>query len=396
MAAVPPHASEENKCRTRIRIPQKFRRTRNSRRKKKRPARRRFGVRYLIIGLVVIVGGIFAFREVHQRLIYVYEYDARIAGDMVTVSSRVAGWVTKLPVSEGALIDGDQMLVKIDDRESRLLIKQLQAQKDAIAAQRARLVSERKLVDSQTKTRVNTQLAAVNAAAATVSSLKPQLDNAKSQLEQDEALFRKKVIARRQFDQTRTTMQRIDGEYRTRVAELEEARNKLREARADRQRLSVLDSEINILVHEEDELQAQLERQRLDLKDRTIGSPVQGVVDRVFVEEGEYVTPGQRLLLVHDPKKVWIDANVKETDIRKVKIGQTVDVTVDAFPDKKFAGKVIAIGNAATSEFALLPTPNPSGNFTKITQRLRVRVAIDQEQNLLRPGMMVEVFIDVR
>ena len=363
---------------------------------KKRHARRRFGVRYLIIGLVVIVGGIFAFREVHQRLIYVYEYDARIAGDMVTVSSRVAGWVTKLPVSEGELIDGDQMLVKIDDRESRLLIKQLQAQKDAIAAQRARLVSERKLVDSQTETRVNTQLAAVNAAAATVSSLKPQLDNAKSQLEQDEALFRKKVIARRQFDQTRTTMQRIDGEYRTRVAEQEEARNKLREARADRQRLSVLDSEINILVHEEDELQAQLERQRLDLKDRTIGSPVQGVVDRVFVEEGEYVTPGQRLLLVHDPKKVWIDANVKETDIRKVKIGQTVDVTVDAFPDKKFAGKVIAIGNAATSEFALLPTPNPSGNFTKITQRLRVRVAIDQEQNLLRPGMMVEVFIDVR
>ena len=363
---------------------------------KKRPARRRFGVRYLIIGLVVIVGGIFAFREVHQRLIYVYEYDARIAGDMVTVSSRVAGWVTKLPVSEGELIDGDQMLVKIDDRESRLLIKQLQAQKDAIAAQRARLVSERKLVDSQTETRVNTQLAAVNAAAATVSSLKPQLDNAKSQLEQDEALFRKKVIARRQFDQTRTTMQRIDGEYRTRVAEQEEARNKLREARADRQRLSVLDSEINILVHEEDELQAQLERQRLDLKDRTIGSPVQGVVDRVFVEEGEYVTPGQRLLLVHDPKKVWIDANVKETDIRKVKVGQTVDVTVDAFPDKKFAGKVIAIGNAATSEFALLPTPNPSGNFTKITQRLRVRVAIDQEQNLLRPGMMVEVFIDVR
>ena len=80
----------------------------------KRPARRRFGVRYLIIGLVVIIGGIFAFREVHQRLIYVYEYDARIAGDMVTVSSRVAGWVTKLPVSEGELIAGDQMLVKID------------------------------------------------------------------------------------------------------------------------------------------------------------------------------------------------------------------------------------------------------------------------------------------
>jgi membrane fusion protein (multidrug efflux system) len=362
----------------------------------KRPSRRHFGVRYIMIGLVVIVGGIFAFREIHQRIIYVYEYDARIAGDMVTVSSRVAGWVTKLPVTEGQLVDGNQMLIKVDDRESNLLIKQLQAQKDAISGQRDRLIAERKLVDSQTETRVNTQLASVNAAKATVSALKPQLENAQSQLAQDQALFKKKVISRRQFDQTRTTMQRIDGEYRTRVAELEEARNKLREVRAETQRLAVLDSEIVILIHEEDELKAQLDRQRLDLKDRTIGSPVTGVVDRVFVEEGEYVTPGQRLLLVHDPKKVWIDANVKETDIRKIKVGQVADVTVDAFPDKEFKGRVIAIGNAATSEFALLPTPNPSGNFTKITQRLRVRVAIDQEQNMLRPGMMVEVFIDVR
>ena len=361
-----------------------------------RPKRRRFGVRYLIIGLVVIVGGVFAFREIHQRLIYVYEYDARIAGDMVTVSSRVAGWVTALPVTEGQLINSDQMLVKIDDRESKLLVKQLEAQRDAIKAQRDRLITQRSLVDVQTKSRVNTQLAAVNAAAATVDALKPQLENARSNFAREKALFKKKVISRRQFDQTRTTMQQVDGEYRTSVAELEEARNRLREARADQQQLAVLDSEIEILVHEENELYAQIDRQRLDRADRTIGSPVNGVVDRVFVEEGEYVTPGQRLLLVHDPKRVWIDANVKETDIRKIKIGQVADVTVDAFPDKKFSGKVIAIGNAATSEFALLPTPNPSGNFTKITQRLRVRVAIDQEQNLLRPGMMVEVFIDVR
>jgi membrane fusion protein (multidrug efflux system) len=344
----------------------------------------------------VIVGGIFAFREVHQRLIYVYEYDARIAGDMVTVSSRVAGWVTALPVTEGQLINTDQMLVKIDDRESKLLVKQLEAQRDAIKAQRGRLVTQRSLVDVQTKSRVNTQLAAVNAAAATVDALKPQLENAQSNFAREKSLFKKKVISRRQFDQTRTTMQQVDGEYRTSVAELEEARNRLREARADQQKLAVLDSEIEILVHEENELYAQIDRQRLDRADRTIGSPVNGVVDRVFVEEGEYITPGQRLLLVHDPKRVWIDANVKETDIRKVKIGQVAEVTVDAFPDKKFSGKVIAIGNAATSEFALLPTPNPSGNFTKITQRLRVRVAIDQEQNLLRPGMMVEVFIDVR
>ena len=362
----------------------------------KTPPRRRGVLRYVIIAVVLVVGGIFGTREVHQRLNYVYEYDARIAGTLITVSSRDAGWVTSMPVKEGDQIKKDGLLVTIDDRESKLLAKQLEAQIDGVKAQRARLVAERKLVDVQTESKIRTQLSSVSAAAAAVSALEPQLKLAEIDFKRDEELVNKRVIPRRQFDQTRTNMQRIDGEYRMAVAELEESRSMLHEARADRQRLEVLDTEIGILEHETEELAAQLARQKLDLEDRTIGMPIGGVVDRTFVEIGEYVTPGQRLLLVHDPRNVWIDANVKETDIRELKIGQTVNVTVDAYPDRSFAGKVFAIGNAATSEFALLPTPNPSGNFTKITQRLRVRIAIEQEEQILRPGMMVEVFIDVR
>tara|TARA_Y100000766_G_scaffold193790_1_gene166654 strand:+ start:51 stop:491 length:441 start_codon:yes stop_codon:yes gene_type:complete len=143
------------------------------------------------------------------------------------------------------------------------------------------------------------------------------------------------------------------------------------------------------------ELQAKLAEQRLDMSDRTIRSAIQGVVDKTFVEVGEYVTPGQRLALIHDPDVIWIDANIKETDIRKTKVGDKVEVSVDAYPDRQFTGTVKVIGNATTAEFALLPSPNPSGNFTKITQRLPVRIAIDQQQRLLRPGMMVEIKIDV-
>ena len=108
------------------------------------------------------------------------------------------------------------------------------------------------------------------------------------------------------------------------------------------------------------------------------------------------MTPGQRLALVHDPETIWIEANIKETEIRKLKIGQEVDVSVDAYPDTQFRGRVLSVGNATTSEFALLPSPNPSGNFTKITQRLPVRIAIEQQGGLLRPGMMVEINIDIR
>ncbi|MGH6662111.1 MAG: HlyD family secretion protein, partial [Rhodospirillales bacterium] len=141
---------------------------------------------------------------------------------------------------------------------------------------------------------------------------------------------------------------------------------------------------------------AKLDHQKLDFADRTIKSPIDGVVDKTFVRIGEYVTPGQRLALVHDPSKIWIEANIKETEIRNLKPGQVVEVSVDAYPGREFRGRVLTVGHAATSQFALLPTPNPSGNFTKITQRLPVRIVIDQQAGLLRPGMMVEINIDIR
>ena len=128
-------------------------------------------------------------------------------------------------------------------------------------------------------------------------------------------------------------------------------------------------------------------------KRQVIESPLKGIVDRRFANVGEYVTPGQRLVLAHDPNRIWIEANIKETQVRRLKEGQTVIVSVDAYPDEAFEGRIERIGNTATSAFALLPSPNPSGNFTKITQRLPVRIAINQRDGRLRPGMMVEVTI---
>ena len=93
---------------------------------------------------------------------------------------------------------------------------------------------------------------------------------------------------------------------------------------------------------------------------------------------------------------MWIKANIKETEIRHLRVGQLVEVTVDAYPNKIFAGELVRIGNAATSQFALLPNTNPSGNFTKITQRLPIKVAVKQEQQLLKLGMMAEIAIDIR
>ncbi|MFW5824169.1 MAG: HlyD family secretion protein, partial [Marinobacter sp.] len=116
---------------------------------------------------------------------------------------------------------------------------------------------------------------------------------------------------------------------------------------------------------------------------------------RTFVETGEYLSAGQPILMMYQPDNVWIEAKVKETDVRKLSVGQAVKIRVDAWPDRDFSGEVELIGRSATSEFALIPSSNPSGNFTKVTQRIPVRISVDEgDRSLLSPGMMVVVSVD--
>ena len=359
-----------------------------------RPSRKL--LRLVLIVAILSVAVYYGGREVTSRIDYVYTEDSRIQADLIVVSSRVDGWVTSLGITEGSTIAAGKVLAAIDSRESKLRVVELKAQISGIEAERSRLAAERRLVDEQTASLYFSERSQLESAQVTVSSLQPQLDLAKRELQRAKSLFDRKVFSRRQLDQADTAQQQIDRETRMAVADLKAAQAKLKEAGAERTKLDVLDGEISILKHRKAEMMARLEHQKLDLADRTIKSPENGVVDKTFVKVGEYVTPGQRLALVHDPDKIWIEANIKETQIRKLKIGQRVELGVDAYPDIAFEGRVLSIGNATTSEFALLPSPNPSGNFTKITQRLPVRIALQQKDGLLRPGMMVEVNIDIR
>ncbi len=353
--------------------------------------KRRFAIA-LVIG---VLGTLFGGLEIHDRVTNIHEVDARIGGDLITVSSRVAGWVTSISVTEGDDVEPNTVLLAIDSRESALKARELEAQIASLRAEKERTLAEKRLVDKETAAKLKSEQARLVGAQVTVSSLDPQLELAKREHERSKSLFQTRVVSRRQLDQAETELKKIEREHRIAVADLHSAEAKLAEVEAERERLHVLDSAVAVYIHREQELQAKLDEQRLDHSDRTIRSAISGVVDKTFVEVGEYVTPGQRLALIHDPDVIWIDANIKETDIRKTKVGDVVQVSVDAYPDREFTGKVQVIGNATTAEFALLPSPNPSGNFTKITQRLPVRIAIDQQDRLLRPGMMVEIKIDV-
>ncbi|MDC0033152.1 HlyD family secretion protein [Alphaproteobacteria bacterium] len=358
---------------------------------------RRFGrvVRNVMLGLSGIAGLALLGAWVYDRFSHIYLDDARITADVISVSSRVSGGITKVSVSEGDSVKAGDVLVFIDDRDAMLRLAELDARLLSIDAERARLRAMKQMVDRQTSSQYKVRRSQLQAARAALAGRQSDLELAKTDFERTKKLLARKVVSRQRWEERRSAFRVAEQAFQQARAEVAAADASLVEASAYRERLLVFDRELAAMTHQKTEMQAQHDRQTLDMQDRVIRSPINGVIDKTFVNSSEYVSAGQRLLMLHDPTKVWVSANIRETDIKHLKLGSGAAVTVDAYPDEVFRGKITRIGNAATSEFALLPTPNPSGNFTKIAQRLPIRIELETKSALLRPGMMVEVDIGI-
>ncbi len=328
----------------------------------------------VVIGLVAIaVWG-------YGRLCHITENDARVRADMITVSSRVDGWITERPVTDGQKITRGEELVVIDQREAGLKLAELHAKAESILLQRERSAIQLRMAETTARD-------AVLSAQARQRSTAAQLEQARREFRRADALVGR-MVSRELWEQRQTQLHQAEAAERAASATLADARAKLGD-------IDVLRKEVDGLAQDAAQINAQIHEREIDVTDRRVRSPIDGIVDQKFVQPGEYVIPGQRLFIIPDPNQVWIDADVKETKLSRLKTGQPVSISVDAYPHRPFTGRIERIGNAATGEFALLPSPNPSGNFTKITQRVPVRIAVEQPDDTpLRPGMMVEVDID--
>ena len=355
--------------------------------------RRGIGRTLLVAAVLVGIAGLTYW--VYGRYTNVVVYDARIKADMIMISSRIDGWVIDVPASEGLSVEVDAPLIKIDGRESAILLREIDAQRKSLEAEQDQIEAEVRMIDQQTRGRFEAARAALTASRAAKAGMDSEMEQVKNDFDRGQSLLNKKVISRQRWESLRTAYRRAGQQVLKGEADVAQANAAVVEAEADRQRMDVLRGRIASLRFDEERLGTQKERQQLDLADRTIKAPSKGTIDRTFIEPGEYVARGQRLLLMHNSAVVWVEANVKETDIRNVKLGAIAKISVDAYPDLVVVGEVVRIGNAATNQFALLPSPNPSGSFTKITQRLPVKIAVPQTDGLLRPGMMVEVEIAI-
>ncbi|WP_207537352.1 HlyD family secretion protein [Sabulicella rubraurantiaca] len=363
---------------------------------KPRPTRRRMrllGGALLVLALLGAGG-----HWLHWQLTHVVLDDARVASDMVTLASRVPGWVERVPVTAGDRVPRGALLVQVDARDATLAMEELEARLAGLEARRAELEARRTMVGMQNVSQRAAAAARLDAARAALPAAEAEHAFAEAEHARAERLIASGTGTRQRVEQLRAladqSRQRVIGAG----AEIRNAEALLTAVEAAAEELRVIERQLDALLPQSREVAASRDRAALDQRDRTLRMPFDGVVDRIFVDPGEYVLAGQRIILVHSPEEIRIEANVKETDVRFFRPGKPVRVTVDAWPGQAFPAVVDRVIEAATSEFALLPSPNPSGNFTRITQRLPVRIRLDPPPppGMLRPGMLVRVEAEAR
>lgn len=360
-----------------------------------RAGRRRWGRLALVAAVLVAAAG-FGGPWLMARFSTIHINDARIAANVVTVSAEVAGRITRLPVVAGDTVAAGDLIAEIDREQAEPRIAVILAKLATVDAQVAQIDTQKAMTEAQLSARRSSAEAGVAAAEANYEAAVALLANAQSHFDRIEKLVRQRVSSQQKLDEARAALDVAIQQERATFAAIDTARASLAIVEADTAQLEGFDRQIGTLLATRKGIEAERVLEEIDLARRSIAAGFTGIVDATFVDVGEYVTPGTRLLMYHAPDQVWIDANVKETEFARIRLGAAARITVDAWPGIEFQGKVERLGGAATSQLALLPSPNPSGNFTKVTQRLPIRISIEPEDGAeLRPGMMVEVYVDL-
>jgi membrane fusion protein (multidrug efflux system) len=307
---------------------------------------------FIIMGIVLLGLVAVGVRRWIFSLSHVSTDNAQIDGHIVPILPKVGGFVTEVRVDDNHQVQAGDTLVVLDDRDYRARLAQAEADLGVALA----TVSNR---------------ARVGQAEAQVAQAQANAEKAHADLERIKPLAEQDIVSKQQLDAAEATARAADAALAAAQAALVGADARVAAARAARDQAA------------------------LNLSYTRISAPAKGVVAKKSVEVGQLVQPGQPLMSLVPLEDVWVTANLKETQIADVKAGDPAEFTVDAYPGIRFQGRVESLAPATGARFSLLPPDNATGNFTKVVQRLPVRVRPDtvDPAHPLRPGMSVVVTI---
>lgn len=328
--------------------------------------------------LIVAAAGYYGYHYWAVGRFQVSTDNAYVGADIATVAPKVSGYVAAVPAIANSHVNAGDVLVQLDDSDYRVAVQ-------------------------QAKARIDTQDATIQRLGRQIEAGSASIDQARAQLTSAEA-----DQARAAADYERTA-KLADSKFASQQA--------LDSARADRDKtaaatlaaqaaLSSAEANLDVVKAQQlearrtrAELEAQLAKAQLDLDATTLRAPFAGILGNKAVEVGDYVSAGKRLAALVPDNGAYVDANFKETQIAGLKPGQQVDLTLDTDPDHPITGTVESISPAAGQVFSLLPPENATGNFTKIVQRVPVRIKVPADvlaSGRLRPGLSVVATVDTR
>jgi len=331
-----------------------------------------------IVGLLALAAASYAVYYVFVGRFYISTDDAYVRANNTMLGARVAGHITAILPGDNTTVKKGDVVFRIDDGDYRI----------AVDSARSKIVTQQATIDRIGR-QVIAQESAVEQAKAQLVSAEAALKRAGLDFERQQALSTKGFASRATFEVSEASRDQGAAAVRSAQAAFDAARDNVEVTKAQQ----------NEARAQLAELQTTLAKAERDLDFTFVRAPVDGTFSNRLVNVGDFVQAGQRLGNVVPLDDVFIDANYKETQLKRIRPGQPVTIKVDAYGFRKFKGVVDSISPAAGSVFTLLPPDNATGNFTKVVQRLPVRIRVPKsvaKQNLLRAGMSVYTTVDTR
>ncbi len=338
---------------------------------------RKLIVRIAVAGLLV-AAGLYLAPKVVNAFTHEETDNAHIDGTIVPVSAQVGGKVVRLLVADNQEVAQGQPLLEIEPSDYQLAMDARRQALEASQAQERRIASARQEA-----------LRGVEQARAALKVAAQETEYSRREVERHRPLVDSNLVSRSQYDRVVTQAEQAGTRRQAASAALGKAEAGVQ----------TLEAELTAQGFRTKEAREALALAELNLSRTLVRAPLSGTVVKRSVEVGKFVQVGQSLLAVVDPQAVWVVANFKETQIKRIRVGQPVVVEVDAYPGYRIQGRVDSFQAGTGSAFSLLPPENATGNFVKIVQRLPVKILLDDPPDPRRPlwpGMSVLPSVDVR
>lgn len=304
--------------------------------------------------------------------------NAYLQSEVTGISSKLSGYISEVLVTDNQSVKAGQLIARLDAREFQSQVAEAQADLHLIQA----------TIENLAATRVQ-QLSLIQQAEARVASVEAEQLRARQQVRRIGQLNQRHYSSQDSLDEVRASLQVTQ-------AQMQEAKAALQAAR---ERLLVQDAEAKQNQAKLALSEAKLAQARLELGYTELRAPADGIIGKRSLREGLYVQSGMQVASLVPLQQVWVEANFKETQLAHMQPGQKVEVILDAYPDQPVEGIIDSLAPATGAKFALLPPENATGNFTKIVQRVPVKIRIPEPGPLagkLRPGLSTEVIVDTR